>query len=147
MSTVKRKVLLIDPKFQFSFIAYSVAISVLTSLVNSGMSRLQILDSAHYEFNFFSFAIDSSLLGIFITFSVNFLLIFTALILSNRIAGPLYRMRNHMLAISEKRPVPPIYFRDRDYFIPLNEAYNELLKKLDVPHIDASAKSDEDFEN
>ena len=57
------------------------------------------------------------------------------LVLSNRIAGPIYRIQRHMQEMIDGKPVPPtVHLRKKDYFQEVAQTYNELLKKIPVNH-------------
>jgi sensor histidine kinase YesM len=49
-------------------------------------------------------------------------------VLSHRVAGPLHRMRKHLLAIAAGRAPRFLKFRKNDYFQELADAYNEELR-------------------
>jgi len=50
------------------------------------------------------------------------------LVLSHRVAGPLYRMKEHLLETAAGRSPRPLKFREKDYFQELAEAYNAELQ-------------------
>ena len=52
------------------------------------------------------------------------------LILSNRLAGPIVRLREHFRKISEGGNLEPVYFRQKDFFNDLPPLINDALKKV-----------------
>lgn len=59
------------------------------------------------------------------------------LIFSNRVAGPLYRMREHFEKVSRGETLGGVSFREGDYFDDLAEAYNRQMDYI-RPKIDQS---------
>lgn len=49
--------------------------------------------------------------------------------LSNRIAGPLYRLNQHMKAVARGEIDGPVSFRKHDYFQELADSFNDVIKK------------------
>lgn len=48
----------------------------------------------------------------------------------NRVAGPIFRLRRHILENIESGQITPITFRKKDFFSDLAEAYNDLAKRF-----------------
>ena len=51
-------------------------------------------------------------------------------ILSHRIAGPLYRLNRHMLRVAKGDEMGEVSFRKGDFFIELSDSYNAQYKAL-----------------
>lgn len=68
----------------------------------------------------------------FIGFAVGFFLLFFVggLILSHRIAGPVYRLRQHLKSCHGKRPTQ-IQFRDGDFFHELANDFNSYVESIE----------------
>jgi hypothetical protein len=116
----KRSTFLIDPKFQLRF-----------SIV---VSSLFIIGSLVYTFVVFDFMNDLgdqyalTKLGVseaaksFLMFIIPFQLLLTALVilasifLTHKVAGPLYKLKNHLMHIREGDPITPLEFRTGDNF-------------------------------
>ena len=49
--------------------------------------------------------------------------------LSNRIAGPLFRLERHMYEVAEGKIDSELKFREKDYVTDIAEAFNEVVKK------------------
>ena len=60
------------------------------------------------------------------------LVMFVAMHLVHKIVGPVYRLKQHMLAIARGGEPSEIRFRKNDQFADVGEAFNELLRSLDL---------------
>jgi hypothetical protein len=58
------------------------------------------------------------------------LLVIDCVRMSNRFVGPLYRIRRCMRDILAGVPVPPIHFRDDDFWLDVVDEFNALAAKL-----------------
>jgi nitrogen fixation/metabolism regulation signal transduction histidine kinase len=58
------------------------------------------------------------------------LILALGLILTNRIAGPLYRMKKHLEAVGRGETLSDISFRKNDYFGEVLAPYNQVIKML-----------------
>jgi len=56
--------------------------------------------------------------------------LFFGLVVSHRIAGPLYRMKGHMVRVALGTTRSELQFRDGDFFPELARAYNLQLRRL-----------------
>lgn len=116
----KRSTFLIYPKFQLRF-----------SLIVSAMFLIGSLIYAYIVFDFIGDIGDQyalTKLGVseaaksFLFFLVPFQLLLTALVilisifLTHKVAGPMYKLKNHLLYIREGDPVTPLEFRTGDDF-------------------------------
>jgi hypothetical protein len=52
--------------------------------------------------------------------------------LFHRVAGPVYRIEQHMLDVIGGHPVTPLRFRDGDQLVELAQTYNQLLQSLEL---------------
>ncbi len=67
-----------------------------------------------------------------------------SMFLFHRIVGPVYRLKQHMIAVANGEEVRALRFRDGDQLADVGEVYNQLLASLDViehekPEQDATA--------
>lgn len=124
-----RRRYIVDPKFQWTVVGYTILISMLTTMVNQTIDRIEIYREMQQRDGIFGivsayvrpewlkpFAYGSFYLGVFIV----------AVLFSNRLAGPLYRLRRHMIESARGQQIVKIFFRKNDYYTELNHAYNEL---------------------
>jgi hypothetical protein len=134
-----RRKLLINPPFQLSFLRYILGIAGFTLAVFYAakvfffyQTRKYISDLGippeHMIFDFLnqqSRVMDWIFLGAALVESL--FLGFLGLRLSHRVAGPVYRVTQDMLAFAKGEPARKIRFRKGDYFPELADAYNEQL--------------------
>jgi len=52
--------------------------------------------------------------------------------LFHRVAGPVYRIEQHMKDVIDGHPVTPLRFRDGDQLVSLADTYNQLLHAVEV---------------
>lgn len=137
----RRKVLLINPAFQLRVLAFFGGISVVTILsffaanryffsafMNKG--RALGLSSDHV---FFQFIADQQhtmdIVTLAISISIMTFLFISGLILSHRVAGPLYKLTKHLNEIKDGKPAELISFRKNDYFQELVTAINGVIRR------------------
>ena len=135
----RRKQFFINPRFQLLMIAFSVGLGVIVTIVLyvanlylfqsiAGGEYAEFLqDSAMMELieedvSRFWTSILCAALGVFI------LLGFAALLISHRIAGPIYKIQKHMKEVISGSQKNECHFRENDFFPELADSYNELLR-------------------
>ncbi len=120
MAFYKRSVFLINPSFQLKFslivcsvivistLIYPVIIYDFFQLVTKSLPNVsQSIVSAQKDLIFYLILIQSVItLLVFIVF----------IFFSHKIAGPLYKLKNHLAAIREGNAITPLNFRNGDYF-------------------------------
>lgn len=136
-----RRNLLINPKFQLSFLAYTLGVSVVTigffyladayffwkfSQLGQGLGLppnhvfFQFLDEQKSSKNFYygvTAGVSVAVLGVW------------GLLLSHRVAGPLYRLKKHLKSVSDGSTSSDVRFREGDFFQEVADAYNEQMVK------------------
>lgn len=113
MAFYKRSVFLIDPPFQIKLSLIICSVIVLSSVV------YPIVIYDFFKLAGPSFAAAQQELIIFLTFVqvIITLLSFICLIfITHKIAGPLYKLKNHLSEIREGKEISPLTFRTGDYF-------------------------------
>lgn len=133
----KRKVLLINPKFQLSFLAFVLGMATLVvgifysanvyffSRFNEMGKRLGLTPD-HVFFQFINEQAHTMNWIFGVTSLVCFVaLVVGGLVLSHWVAGPIHRLMRHMSEISEGKSVTEVKFRKHDYFPELAEAFNK----------------------
>ncbi len=136
----KRIRFLVMPSFQFRFMGYIICFAVFgiavlyasnyfyfTRLVAEGQELGLAPDHIYFEF----IEQQKSLLNTTF-FSVSVIvfggLIMAGLVLSHKIAGPVYRIKAYLQHIKEHgQPTGKLKFRDRDFFPEVAELVNELV--------------------
>jgi signal transduction histidine kinase len=120
-----RRQLFVDRRTQFAMLAYSLLVALATMLLVMLffllMQTPMIENASRTEF----YMILASL-----WFASVVILSYLGAVLSNRIAGPVYRLRQHMATIHQGGPIEPVKFRDGDHFSELAEDYNLVLDRL-----------------
>jgi hypothetical protein len=141
--TENRKVLLINPRFQLTFLGLVGLLAFLFMLILFSvdlyffwkfktLGHALLLSSDHLIFQFLDYQ-ESTLGKLFLTCSASILIILGTfgLAFSNRIAGPLYQLRKHMLEDAAKGKLTQVHFRKKDFFKEIAEAYNQIASMTD----------------
>ncbi len=136
-----RKQLFVDPKVQgalvlrtvlyWFFCLLTMTIALLLWRLLTGPARLFFW---HFDdlWHYYGPAAVASLL-------VLPLVIIDSVRLSNRFAGPLYRLRRDMRRLAAGETVRPIKFRDGDFWAEFADEFNAVAKKMDL--LEAPAKT------
>lgn len=136
----KRKIFLINRAFQLSIILkfFLLSLILIAIFYASNLYFFQHLKNEAIAANlppdhiFFQFLHEQKTL-------MNKIFIFTSLasiviqfvggiLLSHKVAGPLYRLTQHLLN-SHIKDVKPVKFRKGDYFLEIEEAFNQFIEK------------------
>jgi len=142
----KRKNYLINPKFQLSFILFSILTSFFGMAVFYGaikyffwtfknMGKEVGIPENHI---FFTFLDDQStkMNYIFIISAFVFFLIslIGSLLLSHKVAGPIYRLTKYLKESSKESQTPEelskLQFRKGDFFLELQDAFNDFIENF-----------------
>jgi methyl-accepting chemotaxis protein len=138
----RRKIYLINPRFQWRFIGFMAVISLLAISIlfvsNVVFFRNMMQDALavglapdNPYFDFLEEQKSALSMVYFGVSAVAFLLMMgLGVLYSHRIAGPLYRLNNHMKAIADGADAAPVNFRQRDQFQELAESFNAMIAKL-----------------
>lgn len=130
MKCLFRRKFIIDVKFQWTVIAYTFVISLVTSLAHVTMNRLEILVLSNLPVWIGPIAVDPRII-VWLLILIGYVGIFlTAILFSNRLAGPIYRLKRHMNELTEGKKVQPLRFRRNDYFVEVSETYNKLIDRV-----------------
>ena len=109
------------PRFQFVFLVYSFSMATIPIFVVS-FSR-DLMDYIQGG--------SSMMWAGMLTGATMVLLVLVGLLLSNRIAGPLYRIARHLSDLAEGKAPAEIKLREGDYFKELADAANALTRKIE----------------
>ncbi len=119
-----RRRLLIDKSIQIPLLTYSVCMTSIGLVVASAFSVLwaNVMES---EFSWLGpFVLVG---GGVLSFAI---MIFLGLFVTNRVAGPLFRLRQHMQAVADGENPDPIVSREDDFTSELFREYNRLLARM-----------------
>lgn len=145
MSRAKnRKSYLIKPEFQWKLVGYSLLLSsfiigvlyfanyfFIRSLENLGLDVGLTQDHPFFMFLYEqSRLLDMIFLGIVV--AVTLITVVSGLWLSNKIAGPIYRIETSLGEWLEKGKTQKISFRKGDFFEELMVVCNKLIDKQDI---------------
>jgi methyl-accepting chemotaxis protein len=137
----KRKSYLIKPPFQWKMISYAAGLSLFILAILYFANhyfimalRQQGIDAGLSPDNpFFSFLLEQAhfldLIFLGVAIVVNLVVILGGLWLSNRIAGPIYRVETSLKELAEGRSIQPISFRKSDFFPDLVMLINQFAEK------------------
>jgi hypothetical protein len=146
MAKRKSRTLLINPKFQWTLIGYAAFIATLILLSVYGLFSFGFhefvnignqagLPADHVYFQFIKMQEQTFLRVIFaMALLVGLILIAGGLVISHKIAGPIYRMQKELdemarEAASNHPVLRPIKFRKGDFFPELADSYNNFVEK------------------
>ena len=135
-----RKVILINKPFQYSILAWFSFLSIiLISIFYStiwyffnNLKKEALSVGLPPEHIFFTFINEQKAImdNVFIVSSIVALIVILVggLVLSHKVAGPLYRLTKHLQG-HNRGNITPVKFRKGDYFPEIEEAFNDFLKK------------------
>ena len=138
----RRKIYLINPRFQWRFIGFMAAVSLLAILILYGSNvlffrnmRQDALAAGLTPDNpFFDFLDEQKSALSMVYFGISavafVLMVGLGVLYSHRIAGPLHRLNSHMKAIALGGEPAPVNFRRRDQFQELAETFNAMIAGL-----------------
>lgn len=133
---------IINPKFQWSFIGRSLVLASINFALIYGAIQVSfwkfkehgaklgldpesaffiLLDQQHQFMNLV-FA------GVGVTCFL--LIVLGGIVISHRVAGPLYRLRHHMDDVSKGKTYDNVKFRHKDYFPELADSFNAQLTHI-----------------
>jgi methyl-accepting chemotaxis protein len=140
----KRKDFLINPKFQINMIGKITLLALVNNLIfitavryffkDLQQTALKIgLPQNHIFFTFLETQYTDMFLLIIVASIVSFLLIVIfGLMISHKIAGPLYRLAHDLNAMAAGEEIREVIFRKGDYFQELKVSFNEFIHKRKV---------------
>jgi methyl-accepting chemotaxis protein len=137
-----RKVILINPRFQLTFLGYMVGMSFVAIIIFYIANRYFFwtfrqmgttlgLPPDHIFFQF----IGEQQTKMNVVFGVTSLAVFIALsiggiVFSHWVAGPLYRLKRHLRDIASGKTMADVKFRKRDFFPELADGFNEMMRSF-----------------
>ena len=140
--TNRRKIYLINPRFQWRFIGFMAAVSLLAISILF-LSNILFFRNMHAEAlsvgltpdnPYFDFLKEqqSSLSKLYFAVSAVAFVVMLGLgiLYSHRIAGPLHNLNNKMKQIAGGDEPSPVRFRRKDQFQELAESFNAMIAKL-----------------
>lgn len=140
MKINQRRAFLINPSFQLRIIGWMIGMSLAPICaffaahhyffwkLKSLGEEIQ-LDEGHIYFRFLE-AQSNQMFWIFLICSLLAVVTvaFLGLILSHRIAGPIHRLKTHMIQLTEGKALARLSFRKDDYFVELPNIINDYIE-------------------
>lgn len=136
----RRKVFLINPRLQYSFLGFSLLMS-LVSIAVFYLATLYLFwnfEQTGYSVGipeghiFFRFIADQrSMMNTILLIAapvITFVTCYIGIKLSHRVAGPVYRMIKHLEEMNDKQEMKEVKFRENDYFMELQDEFNKFIK-------------------
>lgn len=138
MAEYKRRIYLVNPKFQLRFTFYICFFVLLASaiypfMIYSIMETLIEFANSHSPTEIDGLTeYRNSLILILAICQVGFLLLTFAvsIFLTHRVAGPLFKLNKFFTAIKDGGDNGKLYFRKGDYFQEIAENYNQAIAKM-----------------
>jgi len=134
---LKRTIFLTNPRFQLSFLGYTLGMAFVIIAVFYAANMyffLKFIDKGkeiglpptHIFFRFLKEQQHTMDIIFIVTAAFAFVFLFMfGFFLSNRVAGSLYRMQDHLRQMSESGQYKDLKFRKDDYFHEVADAINE----------------------
>ncbi len=142
MAKNQRKVYLINPSFQLRVTSYFIILAVINILVFYGC--------VYYFFDMFIskgaelglpknhalFLFMKEQLGqmtsvfIFTSLITVFIILVAGVIISHRIAGPMYRLNKDLKEMAKNQELKSLKFRKKDFFQEIPEAFNQVVESF-----------------
>jgi methyl-accepting chemotaxis protein len=139
----RRKIFLINPKLQYNFIGFSLLMSLI-SIAIFYLATIYLFwrfEQTGYNVGipeghiFFRFIKDQrSMMDIILLVAAPIISIVCCYInikLSHRVAGPIYRMIEHLKVINASNELNEVKFRENDYFMELQDEFNKFIKTVE----------------
>ncbi len=139
-----RKQYVVNPQLQFMLLTFMFSFAICITIIMLTAHYLSfeatVVETRAFGFDeegvFFNFLNDqhARLRNVILVASAlsTVILFFGGLILSNRIAGPMFRFKSELKKISETGEVKELKFRSNDYFSDVAEAFNDAMKKVNA---------------
>lgn len=121
-----RRQLIVHPRIQYLLLTLSLAFLIIGGAVTLNLVKLletqalsdELTPTQHY-------------IPIFgLTLLVFISMLAANLLVSNRIVGPVYRLKRYMDSIANGQDLGAMKVRDDDYFSEVAESYNKMLEKI-----------------
>ena len=142
MAKNQRKVYLINPSFQLRVTSYFIILAVVNILVFYGCVYhfFDVFVSKGTEIGlpknhvFFMFMEDqvAQMTSIFIFTSLItvFILLVAGVLISHRIAGPMYRLNMDLKEMAKNKELKSLKFRNKDFFQEIPESFNQVVESF-----------------
>ena len=136
----RRKAFIINPKLQYSFLIFSVLMSVISISIFyfANLYLFWRFEQTGHSVGipeghiFYKFIADQrSLMNMILLIAAPLIIGITCFIginLSHRVSGPIYRLTKLLEELNETNELKEVQFRKNDYFIELQDEFNKFIK-------------------
>ena len=121
---IHQRTYIVNRSLQLTILLYSLVLATWVSLANFIFQSVLLGKFGLFAKLNFLYVVP---IGALIIFSST---IMFGLILTNRIAGPIFRLRQHMDDVAEGKTTKEMEFRKADYFSDVVEPYNKIIARL-----------------
>lgn len=137
----RRRIFIVDARLQFKIVLHLFLLSALVGVLGALLAALYFLHlTASYPGQDPNLHIQVMFLGLSVAASALLIVAVAGIFISHGIAGPLYRFRQIMQAVVEKREVPSVALRRHDYLRGMADDLEALLTALKT-ETDAAART------
>ena len=150
MRRFKRRQYFVDPKVQGALVLrllgyWTVTIVTVTAMVLCWRIATTPSNAFYSEVGDMWFHYGAALVASLLLLP---LIVLDCVRMSNRFAGPLYRMRRCLRDLSAGLPVPPIHFREGDFWMEVADEFNAVSAKLQRLEMElAEARGQDPFDD
>ncbi len=134
MAFYKRSVFLINPSFQLRFSLIVCSVIVISTLIYPVIiyDFFQLISAANPSVarNVVAAQKDLILFLVVIQVVITLLVFVVFIFFTHKIAGPLYKLKNHLAHIREGNAITPLAFRNGDYFHDVAEEVSLFLETV-----------------
>lgn len=134
MAFYKRSVFLINPSFQLKFSLLVCSVILISTLVYPviiyDFFKLVSENVPNVSKNILAAQNDLVLYLVMIQAVITLLVFIVFIFFTHKIAGPLYKLKNHLAGIREGNPITPLTFRNGDYFHDVAEEVSLFLETV-----------------
>jgi hypothetical protein len=130
----KRSAFLVNPSFQLKFSLIVCSIILISTLIYPviilDFFNLVVATSPSLPEAVLGAQTDLIVYLVLIQAVITLLVFILFIFFTHKIAGPLYKLKNHLAEIREGRPLTPLTFRDGDYFHDVAEEVSLFLEAV-----------------
>ena len=127
----RRRIFIVDARLQFKIVLHLFLLSALIGVLGALLASLYFLHlMASHPKQDPNLHLEVLFLGLSVATSALLIIAVVGIFISHGIAGPMYRFRQVMRAVIEKREVPPVTLRRHDYLHGMTEDFEALLAAL-----------------
>ena len=136
MAFYKRSVFLINPSFQLRFSLIVCSIILISTLIYPviiyDFFQLVSVSLPELPENILGAKNNLIMYLVFIQLVITLLTFIVFIFITHKIAGPLYKLKNHLAQIREGHPITPLTFRNGDHFHDVAEEVSLFLETIEA---------------